>query len=85
MSSALVVRIVAPVLAAAALACGGAAWAKSASLEDMLAGQLIAADVPAMLGPITSAGRKGWECKPERAASAQGSQAAELPPDPESP
>jgi hypothetical protein len=51
----------------------------------MLAGQLIAADVPAMLGPITSAGRKGWECKPERAASAQGSQAAELPPDPESP
>ena len=33
-----------------------------------------------MLGPITSAGRTGWECKPERAASSSGWHQAELPP-----
>jgi len=69
----------------AALACGGAALAKAATLEDLLAGQLIASDAPALLGPITSEGRKGWACKPERAAAAARSGEAELPPDPASP
>lgn len=70
---------------AAALGCGGMALAKAASLEDLLAGQLVPSAAPALLGPITSEGRKGWECKPERAAGAARSGDAELPPDPPSP
>lgn len=85
MSSALVFRIVAPALMAAALLCGSAALAKSVSLEDLLTGQMVSSDAPALLGPITLTGRKGWECRPERAAAAQLSQNAELPADPESP
>lgn len=69
----------------AALVCGGAALAKAASLEDLLTGQLVASSAPALLGPITSEGRKGWDCKPERAAAAPRGAEAELPPDPASP
>jgi hypothetical protein len=85
MSSPLIVRTAIAAVLAAAIGCGGAALAKAASLDDLIAGQLIGSDAPPLLGPITSAGRKGWECKPERAAAARLSHEAELPPDPTSP
>lgn len=61
------------------LASGGYALAGVASLEQMLAGTLVPSAAPALLGPITSAGRTGWECKPERAAASAGWHDAELP------
>jgi hypothetical protein len=48
-------------------------------MADALAQGALVPQAPALLGPITSAGRKGWECKPERAAAATGSHQAELP------
>lgn len=56
--------------------------AKAASLEELLTGQMVASDAPALLGPITSAGRKGWDCQPEHAAGAAHWRDAELPPNP---
>jgi hypothetical protein len=85
MSSALLSRILAPLVLVAALVCGGAALAGAASLTDLLTGQLVASQSPGLLGPITSAGRKGWDCKPEHAAGAHNWRAAELPADPETP
>jgi hypothetical protein len=54
-------------------------------MEDLLAGQLVASESPPLLGPITSAGRKGWDCRPERAAGAAEWHSAELPPGPHAP
>ena len=85
MSSALFSRLFAAGLLAVSLCCGAAALGHAASLEDLLAGQLIASDPAPLLAPITSAGRKGWDCKPEHAASAQQWRAAELPAGPEAP
>lgn len=63
-----------------AVAGGAAAGvAGAASVESMLAGALQPSAAPALLGPITEAGRKGWACKPEQAASAHGWRQAELP------
>jgi hypothetical protein len=67
------------VLLAGTFVCGRAALASAAQAEDLLAGQLIPSSSPALLGAITSAGRKGWDCQPEHAASAAGWRAAELP------
>ncbi|HVN70072.1 MAG TPA: hypothetical protein VMU38_10550 [Candidatus Binatia bacterium] len=64
------------------LLCGRLAVAGAASIEELLAGGLTPSAAPALLGPITSAGRVGWECKPERAASSARSREADLPPDP---
>ena len=72
-------------LLAVSLCCGAAALARAGSLEDLLAGQLVASESPPLLGPITSAGRKGWDCKPEHAAGAAEWNAAELPPGPHAP
>ncbi|HEY1429537.1 MAG TPA: hypothetical protein VGF18_08180 [Candidatus Tumulicola sp.] len=69
--------------AAASLAAYGASQA--ASVADLLAQGALAPQAPALLGPITSAGRKGWECKPEIAAAAKGAHQAELPPPDASP
>jgi hypothetical protein len=44
-------------------------------------GELTPSAMPPLLGPITSSGRVGWECKPERAAGATGWRDAELPRD----
>ncbi|MBV8434091.1 MAG: hypothetical protein JO029_07430 [Candidatus Eremiobacteraeota bacterium] len=70
-------------LLAAALAgaffCGRFAVANAAAAEDVLAGQLTPSATPGLLGPITSAGRKGWDCKPEHAAASASVHAAELP------
>jgi hypothetical protein len=78
-----------PMLLAALLAmaviCGRAAIADSGSLEDAIAGALIPSAAPAMLGPITSAGRSGWECKPERSAGSSAWHEAGLPLAPGSP
>jgi hypothetical protein len=73
-------RVLAAALLAAAIFCFGRfGIAGAASLDDLLAGALTPSGAPGLLGPITSAGRVGWECKPERAASAAGWQEAELP------
>jgi hypothetical protein len=73
--------VAAVLLAGAFLGSGRFAAAGAASLEDLLAGALVPSGAPALLGPITSAGRVGWECKPERAAAAAGWHEAELPHD----
>jgi hypothetical protein len=75
----------AALLAAAVLGSGHMAAAGAASLEDMLSGTLTPSAAPALLGPITSEGRVGWACKPERAAAAAPWRQAELPPDPSTP
>jgi hypothetical protein len=36
---------------------------------------------PALLGPITEAGRTGWDCAPEHAATARSATSAGLPRD----
>lgn len=63
---------------------GRAALAGAAQAEDLLAGQLVPSSSPALLGAITSAGRRGWDCQPEHAASATSWNAAELPTEPAS-
>ncbi len=62
-------------------AAGGAAAgiAGAASVESTLEGALQPSAAPSLLGPITEAGRKGWACKPEQAASAKHWRDAELP------
>jgi len=73
-------RALAAVLLTGVILCFGRfAVAGAASLDDLLAGALAPSAAPALLGPITSTGRVGWECKPERAASANGWHEAELP------
>ena len=54
-------------------------YAGAQSLEAMLDGALQPSAAPALLGPITEAGRVGWACKPEQAAGANSWQNAELP------
>jgi hypothetical protein len=66
-------------LLAALITCGHFAVAGATSLEDSIAGALTPSAAPALLGPITSAGRTGWECKPEIAAGAASWHEAELP------
>jgi hypothetical protein len=78
-------RLLAVLLLTGGLLCGRFALAGATSIDDMLSGALAASGAPALLGPITSAGRVGWECKPERAASSQRAHEAELPADPISP
>ncbi|MGB8907360.1 MAG: hypothetical protein WCC84_01290 [Candidatus Cybelea sp.] len=77
--------VLAATLLAATFACGRLAVAGTASLEDLLAGGLTPSAAPALLGPITSAGRVGWECKPERAAAAARWHEGELPTNPGTP
>lgn len=84
MSSALVRPILVAVFVAATILCSYFAIASAAGVEDMLAGQLIPSAAPSLLGPITSAGRKGWDCKPEHVAAAPHWRSGELPPGPDS-
>ena len=81
-SRTLLPRLLAALLLAGGIFCGRFALAGAASLEEMLSGALVPSAAPALLGPITSAGRIGWECKPERAAASSQTSVAELPPDP---
>jgi hypothetical protein len=70
---------------AASVLLAGYGATQAASVADLLAQGALAPQAPGLLGPITSAGRIGWECKPERAAGAKGSHEAELPPPDPSP
>jgi hypothetical protein len=63
----------------AVLAGAGLTVARAVSLEDLSSVRLLPSAAPALLGPITESGRKGWDCTPERAASAASSRDAELP------
>jgi hypothetical protein len=67
------------VLLVAAAGGTAAGVAGAATVESMLEGALQPSAAPSLLGPITEAGRKGWACKPEKAASAEHWQDAELP------
>ena len=65
----------------AAFAATGLAAARAVSLAEVAPAQLIPSEAPALLGPITESGRKGWDCKPEHVAAAVASRDAELPSD----
>jgi len=67
------------VLSTAVIGGAAAGVAGGASVETMLEGAMQPSADPTLLGPITEAGRKGWACKPEQAASAAHWQQAELP------
>ena len=60
-------------------ACAGAAVGAELLLNDPAT--LVTSAPPALLGPITETGRTGWNCAPERAATAKTAAAAELPHD----
>jgi hypothetical protein len=80
------VRLLAALLLAGAFTWSGhSALAGVASLEELIAGALAPSQAPALLGPITSAGRVGWDCKPEHAAAGAEYRQAELPPVPGTP
>jgi hypothetical protein len=79
MSSVLVSRVLAAGFLLGALLCGRMAFADAAKVQDLLAGGLLPSAEPALLAPITSEGRKGWDCKPEKAAQTQRWHEANLP------
>ena len=83
MSRVLVSRVLAAGFLLGALFCGRIAFANAASVEDLLAGGLLPSAAPGLLEPITSEGRKGWDCKPEHAAEAKHWHAANLPAGPD--
>jgi hypothetical protein len=56
----------------------GGTLAGAATPDDWLAGNAVAFTLPALLAPITSAGRKAWNCKAELAASTKHVNEAEL-------
>ena len=60
-------------------ACAGAAVGAELLLDDPAT--LVTSAPPALLGPITETGRTGWNCAPERAATARTAAAAGLPHD----
>ena len=62
------------------LAAGaGVTLADAAILGDWLGATAVESTSPTLLGPVTSAGRKAWNCKPEVAASARRVDEADLP------
>jgi ABC-type transport system substrate-binding protein len=61
-------------------ACAGAAVGAELLLDDST-GSLVSSAIPPLLGPITETGRTGWNCVPERAATARTAAAAGLPHD----
>ncbi len=74
-----VALVLAAFLLGGSLLCARTAIGGAVTLSDELTGMLAPSEAPALLGPITSAGRVGWECKPERAAAAARADEAELP------
>ena len=56
----------------------GIALAAEGALEG-LGVALQPSDAPALLAPISEAGRNGWNCTPEHAAVARAAKNAELP------
>lgn len=76
-------RFLGRIVLTALLVLGGfslhAALANADSVSAIDATELLPSDTPALLGPINEKGRTGWECKPERAASAVAPKGADLP------
>lgn len=70
----LVVAIVAFVVASM-----GIAAAALSSLDDLAGLGIVPSGLPSLLGPITESGRTGWDCHPEKAATAPHWHDAELP------
>ncbi len=68
-------------LTLAALTAGGIAVGAEATLEELARAQVSPSAFADLLGPITEAGRTGWDCAPEHAARARTARAAELPAD----
>jgi len=69
---------------AIAVALAAAACAGTAIGAELLAGDtaaLVSSPPPGLLGPITEAGRTGWDCNAERTATARSAAAAGLPHD----
>ncbi|MBV8148534.1 MAG: hypothetical protein JO092_05555 [Candidatus Eremiobacteraeota bacterium] len=84
MSSAFARPLLLAALLVGLLSCGAFGFAHAAAVEQELGGQLVPSVAPSLLGPITSVGRKGWDCKPEHMAAATEWKQAELPAEPES-
>jgi hypothetical protein len=82
MSRRTVPRFVLSGLLALAAAGAGIAYANAPSLDVRSADALMPSEPPALLAPITQAGRKGWACKPEQAAASAERHEAALPGDP---
>jgi hypothetical protein len=68
-----------PVLVAVVVLIGGGAGLARASVDELAGVRLVPSAVPSLLGPISSLGRTGWDCAPERAARATNAAHAELP------
>jgi hypothetical protein len=66
-------------VALAVAACAGAAVGAELLTADPAS--LVTSAPPGLLGPITEAGRTGWDCDAERAATAHTATAAGLPRD----
>ena len=60
-------------------ATAGLTFAAAADLAGDAQAQLQPSALPSLLEPITQAGRKGWDCLPERQASAAHWRDAALP------
>jgi hypothetical protein len=76
----IIARVILRLSLAVLLATGTrVALADAASLGDWLAGSAATSGLPALLDPITSAGRKAWDCTPERVASTPRVDEAGLP------
>jgi hypothetical protein len=69
--------------AALVFAIAGAivAWANADALTALDVQALVPSESPALLGPINELGRKGWQCRPERAAASKRATHADLPSD----
>lgn len=72
------VKVVVAIVAFVLTSMGIAAAALS-SLDDLARLGIVPSGVPALLGPITESGRTGWDCHPEKAATASHWHDAELP------
>ena len=68
-------------IAAALALSAGVGVAAGAELLQGDGSLLASSAPPALLGPITEAGRTGWDCAPEHAATARLSTSAGLPRD----
>jgi len=66
-------------LVAVVVLIGAGAGLARASVDALDAVRLVPSAVPELLGPISSLGRAGWDCAPERAAQSSNSAHAELP------
>jgi hypothetical protein len=83
MSSALARPLLLAAILIGLLSCGAFGLASASAVEQDLTAQLVPSAAPSLLGAITSAGRKGWDCKPEHAAAATGWKQADLPAEPD--